>query len=303
MKKILSCLLLITYLSFASEDVDNTINPPLPQKKLEPQSLLQSSNNNPWVHSVGLINVYFGDGTLSQGFGALLKDGFFITSADLVFKNGYFPNKIDVKMQDDSAKPLICIANLEVKAIDEEKGLALLKTQNFTDEYCHIRSESFYHKRIYELYYLDIFSHRVPMNIAYDISKQDIQKKLFFPTILKQYSFDTQSIESEKRLFYFDPQREKNLFYALGIEKNSNIKIGNPFFDEQGNLIGIYTQTKYYRDPVIIHENIIKSFLCNLQANFKLDTWNKKDCKLFQDNLIENIKDIVQDADTQSRSH
>ena len=134
------------------------------------------------------------------------------------------------------------------------------------------------------------------MNIAYDISKLEMNEKMLFPLIKGQYTFSSNSINKQKHLFYYDKKLKRNLFYAYGIARNFDVKMGNPFFDEKGNLVGIYTRTAYYNEPVIVHENIIKSFLCNLQADFKLYTWNERDCKIFQYNLIENMKDIVQDS-------
>lgn len=293
---------MIFCVAFASEELKpesthkSAINRMLKSKK--PQEKLDLNDEKPpvWVHSIGLLTVYFDDGTLKQGFGALLREGHFITTADLVQNGKDFPKNIYVKMQDDSAKPLICVAKLEISALDTQKGLALLKTISYTDEYCNVRDESFYHKRIFNLYYLDIFAHRVPMNIAYDISKLEMNEKMLFPLIKGQYTFSSNSINKQKHLFYYDKKLKRNLFYAYGIARNFDVKMGNPFFDEKGNLVGIYTRTAYYNEPVIVHENIIKSFLCNLQADFKLYTWNERDCKIFQYNLIENMKDIVQDS-------
>lgn len=293
---------MIFCVAFASEELKpesihkSAINRILKSKK--PQEKLDLNDEKPpvWVHSIGLLTVYFDDGTLKQGFGALLREGHFITTADLVQNGKDFPKNIYVKMQDDSAKPLICVAKLEISALDTQKGLALLKTISYTDEYCNVRDESFYHKRIFNLYYLDIFAHRVPMNIAYDISKPEMNEKMLFPLIKGQYTFSSNSINKQKHLFYYDKKLKRNLFYAYGIARNFDVKMGNPFFDEKGNLVGIYTRTAYYNEPVIVHENIIKSFLCNLQADFKLYTWNERDCKIFQYNLIENMKDIVQDS-------
>lgn len=293
---------MIFCVAFASEELKpesihkSAINRILKSKK--PQEKLDLNDEKPpvWVHSIGLLTVYFDDGTLKQGFGALLREGHFITTADLVQNGKDFPKNIYVKMQDDSAKPIICVAKLEISALDTQKGLALLKTISYTDEYCNVRDESFYHKRIFNLYYLDIFAHRVPMNIAYDISKLEMNEKMLFPLIKGQYTFSSNSINKQKHLFYYDKKLKRNLFYAYGIARNFDVKMGNPFFDEKGNLVGIYTRTAYYNEPVIVHENIIKSFLCNLQADFKLYTWNERDCKIFQYNLIENMKDIVQDS-------
>lgn len=266
------------------------------QMQTESEDDLQEPKSPAWVHSIGLLTTYFDDGTLKQGFGILLRDGHFVTATDLIENNNSFPKSIYVKMQDDSAKPLICIAMLEISAVDVQKGLALLRTVGYTDEYCNVRSESFYHKRIFDLYYLDIFSHPVPMNIVYDPKKQDVEEDLFFPLIRDQYTFSVGSIDRQKRLFYYGKGLDRDLFYAYGIKRNFNVKIGDPFFDEKGNLVGIYARTSYYKEPVIVHSNIIKSFLCNLQADYNLYTWNRNDCKIFQHNLMENIKDIIQNS-------
>lgn len=105
-----------------------------------------------WVYSVALLKVYFSDGTYKEGYATLLKNGRYIASSETLYSNGLYPKTILAKMQDSSAKELICIASLHLEAMDRDQGLSLLKTADFRDDYCHKREESYYHARIYTKY-------------------------------------------------------------------------------------------------------------------------------------------------------
>lgn len=96
--------------------------------------------------------MYFSDGTYKEGYATLLKNGRYIASSETLYSNGLYPKTILAKMQDSSAKELICIASLHLEAMDRDQGLSLLKTADFRDDYCHKREESYYHVRIYTKY-------------------------------------------------------------------------------------------------------------------------------------------------------
>lgn len=250
-----------------------------------------------WVYSLGFLNVYFDDGTLKQGFGTLLKNGFFLTSSDLMSSGGALPKRIYVRMQDDSANSLMCVAYLEVRALDLDRGLALLQTLGFTDQNCNSRNESFYHKRIYDLYFVDLFAHSIPMDILHDSSDRNAKRKLYFPYFGKNYNFSIATMDTQGSVFFYDFNLKRYIFFGLKSSGNFDFLMGSPFFDESGDLVGIYTDAKQSEGVVIVHRNVIKSFLCNIESDFKLYLWNVEDCRAFQRNIIDNIKDIVQDRE------
>lgn len=64
-----------------------------------------------------------------------------ISLSETLYSNGLYPKTILAKMQDSSAKELICIASLRLEAMDRNQGLSLLKTADFRDDYCHKREE------------------------------------------------------------------------------------------------------------------------------------------------------------------
>lgn len=283
------CLVWIAFVVlFASENIEQS---DLYKKK---DNLQKEQAPSSWIHSVGMIVSYFDNGNMTQGYGVLLKEGYFITASNLVYNHQEYPKDIYVKMQDDSAKPLICVAKLQVKAIDEQKGLALLKTVAYTDDYCKERGQSFYHKRIYELYSLNPFLY--PVNTFFIDSVQNFEDFGFlYPNIGKQYTFSVNKIIKARKITYFDKNFKQNIFYAYLPENNldQQRELGKPFFDAKNVLVGLYAVTSYEKEAVIVNSNFIKSFLCSLQADFELSTWNKEDCRNFQQNLLKNMESIT----------
>lgn len=287
--KFFAYIIFVVVMLFASEDITSS------QEKFVKKDLLEDNyQKTPWIHSVGMIVSYFDSGSITQGYAVLLKNGYFLTSSRVIYDQESYPKNIYVKMQDDSAKPLICIAKLQVRAIDEQKGLALLKTIGYTDDYCEERPQSFYHKRIYDFYAVNPFLYRVDTYVVEKNQNFD-EVDFFYPMIKKQYSFNVEKVSKAKKNTYFDKNFKQDIFYAYILDQYLDIQkeLGKPFFDSKNRLVGIYTFTQYDKEPVVISDNFIKSFLCSLQADFELSTWNKKDCKAFQENLISNIKGIV----------
>ncbi|WP_104697796.1 MULTISPECIES: hypothetical protein [unclassified Helicobacter] len=287
--KFLFYIIFSSVVLLASEDVEHS------QEGFVKKNFLEDSHKRTsWIHSVGMLVSYFDDGSITQGYAVLLRNGYFLTASQVVNNQEKYPKSVYVKMQDDSAKPLICIAKLQVRAIDKQKGLALLKTVGYTDDYCEERPQSFYHKRIYDLYAINPFLYRVGTYVVEKIQYFNTVD-FFYPTIKKQYSFSVGKISKAKKVTYFDENFKQDIFYAYTIEQKLDLQkeLGKPFFDSKNHFVGLYTLTGYSKDPVVVSDNFIKSFLCSLQADFELSTWDKKDCKIFQDNLIDNIKSIV----------
>ncbi|PAF42092.1 hypothetical protein [Helicobacter sp. 11S02596-1] len=212
-----------------------------------------------WIYSTVIIKVYFDDGSLRQGFGLLLKNGFYLTSSELTYNRGLYPKQIVAKMQDDSAKPLICVAKLQLKAMDSDKGLALLKTTAFTDDYCNTRSESYYHKRIYDKYGKNIFS-TTP-------TKKLILGGLYFPIL---EDFDTLGVGRTipiKEESYYDNYSKKEIFYgySLPLETYQRFTFGKPYFNKDGEFLGIFSVAAQSYLPALVKKEIVQDFICELK--------------------------------------
>ena len=260
-----------------------------------PREKIPEEKTASWIHSIGLLIAYFEDGDLKQSYGTLLDDGYFITTATLVNSKQEYPKSIYVKMQDDSAKPLICVAQLQLQAVDDERGLALLKTIGYTDDYCTPRPQSFYHERIYKLYSLDIFARPVRV-FGIPSDGQDDKNELFYPLVRDRYSFSIGSMGGFSRVYYYDKKLKKDIFYGYAFQQEfeDSLELGKPFFDKYGKFVGIYSLTQHHDKPMLVDDSVVRSFLCNLQADFKLSTWKEKDCRSFQNNIITNIRDIAE---------
>lgn len=257
MLKKIACILfyLVGNLVWCSEDaneIDNANNEyyRLKQKDIEKDILSIVGEKASWIHAIGAITVYFDDGNLNYGFGVLLKDGKFLTSSEILRNYGKYPKKIEVKMQDDSAKPLICIANLQIEKLDNVKGLALLKTQNFTNDYCQERPESFYHKRIYDLFYLNIQANG-------SLNEGD---KIFYPDLSKRYSFEILENNIVSKIS-FDEMEQKEIVYSINSTKIQKMILGRPFFNENNEFVGMLTVSDHYPKPVVLDREVIINFL------------------------------------------
>ncbi|MGL2844073.1 hypothetical protein ACQKBC_06735, partial [Helicobacter pylori] len=141
-----------------------------------------------WIYSVALLKVYFSDGTYKEGYATLLKNGRYIASSETLYSNGLYPKMILAKMQDSSARELICIASLRLEAMDRDQGLSLLKTADFRDDYCHKREESYYHARIYAKY-AQIF-HSNPYT-----NQKTPNSDLYYPALNEGNSFSIQTTD------------------------------------------------------------------------------------------------------------
>ncbi|CBG39824.1 hypothetical protein [Helicobacter mustelae] len=205
-----------------------------------------------WVHSIGVLNVYFDNGTLQYGYGVLLKNGRFLTSSEILHNFGKYPRKIQLRMQDDSAQVLICIADLQIEAIDNTTGLALLRTQGFTDDYCKVRTESFYHKRIYDLFYLT--PQKLPPKAP--------ETMLYYPKVSKQYYFGV----LQNEILSTQELETGGAAYQIDDKKMNKMILGRPFFDKDGAFVGIFTIHADNAMPVVLDSTAVFLFLQNLRG-------------------------------------
>ncbi len=212
----------------------------------------------PWIRSVGLAMVSFDDGSFRSGFGILLPDNIFLTSAELGHNAASYPKNILLKMRDKSAGNLICIAQLQLKALDKVQGLALFKVANYTDDYCNIRSQSHYHQKIL-------------VHNTYDITKAKPSKTNDFYTVTTTFNNPNISVLKIK-----DTQKT----ISLPLQENQKVVFGRPFFSKNGDLLGITTMPHNAIRPIIIGHKEIKGFLCELDKNgFEVSDFVTKICR------------------------
>ncbi|CRF40467.1 hypothetical protein [Helicobacter ailurogastricus] len=171
---------------------------------------------HPWIYSTMFLTAYFGDGHYKQGYGLLLPRGHVLTSSELAYDKGMYATTFMAKMQDDSAPVLICVARLRIKAIDRNRGLALLNTHAFTNDFCQTRPESFYHARIYKKY---------AQNLLHAKNSPTLPgSPLYYPTV------------SDTNAFVVENARQ-TLEHLL--PKGNEVMDGQPFFNSAGVFLGM----------------------------------------------------------------
>ncbi len=209
-----------------------------------------------WVYSIALLKVYFSDGTYKEGYATLLENGRYIASSETLYSNGLYPKMILAKMQDSSAKELICIASLRLEAIDRDQGLSLLKTADFRDDYCHKREESYYHARIYAKY-AQTFRSNLYAN------QKTPNSDLYYPALNEGNSFSIQTTDiSVAELL----KSKKFLSLDASFKKGSVLWGGRPYFSEVGEFMGMASSTLESQESlVIIPKETIVRFLSALK--------------------------------------
>ncbi|MDO7253030.1 hypothetical protein [Helicobacter cappadocius] len=261
-KRIFSFLACFVFLAnafvFASEDVLEDEESTNLEGRFQ-KTQFDSLDSFKWVYGTAVITAYFKDGSFKQGFALLLQNGLYLTSSQLTYHLGLYPQKIVAKMQDDSADPLICVAELQLKAMDSNKGLSLLKTSAFTDDYCNVRTESYYHKRIYDKYAQKIFSKKP--------TKDLIQNGLYFPVIKEADTFGVQRTYPIREETYYNEKLEKEVSYGYSLPFNSYEKFtfGKPYFDKNGDFLGIFSIIEDSYLPVLIKKEIVQQFICETE--------------------------------------
>ncbi|WP_120945963.1 hypothetical protein [Helicobacter labacensis] len=203
-----------------------------PTKPISPKAPSVSAR---WIYSSAFLTVYFSDGHYKQGYGLLLQNGNYLSVASLVFDEGMYAQTIMARMQDDSAPMLICVARLHVKAIDHNRGLSLLGTYSFTNDYCQTRPESYYHARIYKKYAQDLLAYSHAPNT----------NTLYYPQVDSKDAFEVQRLHN-----FHDPSLQ-------------NLPLGRPLFNAQGVFMGVLDGNQ---DKLkVIKRGVVLDFLRALQ--------------------------------------
>lgn len=194
-----------------------------------------------WIKSIGLVMVSFDDGSFKSGFGVLLPDKMFLTSAELAHNASAYPKRILLKMRDESSENLICVAQLYLNLVDKTQGLALFKITDYTDDHCNIRNQSYYHKYMFENNAIKLTNMRAPSSSNFytiESSFDDLNVN-----VLRINDRKTLPIEDKKVIF------------------------GRPFFNKNGDFLGLTTMTKNEIKPIIISQKEIKNFICSMRSS------------------------------------
>ena len=200
-----------------------------------------------WIYGTAVITTTFLDGSIKRSYGVLLRDGMFVTSANMVYDKNVYARVSYAMMQDDSSIPFICVAKLSIKALDLQKGLAILETLEFTDIYCNSREKSYYHDRIYSGYWVDIFD-----------NKSDGQEAIVYSPYITQLN----SFAVEKNILQGNlkqlAEKESNDFEGY------KYAFGKGFYTHDGKLLGIIGADNG-GNPKLIKTKEIAEFLCELK--------------------------------------
>lgn len=207
----------------------------------------QISFQKQWIYGTAVITTTFLDGSIKRSYGVLLRDGMFVTSANMVYDKNVYARSSYAMMQDDSSLPFICVAKLSIKALDLQKGLAILETLNYTDMYCNERPKSFYHDRIYSRHWVDVFKHPTQSNPAV----------VYSPYITQLNSFATEKNILQENLKQV-AEKESNDFEGY------KYAYGKGFYTYDGKLLGIVGASND-NVPKLIRVKEISDFLCELK--------------------------------------
>lgn len=249
------------------------------------EDFLSVQKRFPWIKSVGLVMVSFDDGSFRSGFGLLLPEQIFLTSAELGHSAHAYPKSILLKMRDESAGNLICVAELRLKALDKILGLALFEVSGYTDDHCNLRSQSYYHSKILSQAY-DITKHKSAPKSAKPRDYYSVTTTFNNPNIsvlsIPSAGGDTGSAKSPAKTQPKNPQQKplEKLPQKLPIEDEQRIVYGRPFFDQSGSLLGIATMPNNAISPVIVGDGEIKRFLCGIdKSGFIVGDFVAKICR------------------------
>lgn len=212
--------------------------------------------NQDWIYGTAVITTTFLDGSIKRSYGILLRDGMYLTSANMVYNQNVYARSSYAMMQDDSTPPFLCVARLSIKALDLQRGLAVLETAEYTDMYCNVREKSFYHDRIYAKNWVDVFS-----NFG-DGEKYGV---LYSATISAINSFLTKATPIEGSL-------EDLAYTQTNNFAGYKYPYGKAYYTREGRLVGVIG-AKNDDEPIFIKRAQIASFLCELKEKKILENY------------------------------
>lgn len=211
-----------------------------------------------WIYSTAIIETLFTNGSFKKGLGTLLKNGLYITSSEVVYNGKVMPNKIYVKMLDDFSSSMICVAELGIKAVDLDAGLALLRVVNYTDSFCGLKPKTYYQDRIYKRFGIDVFAAN---------TKIKADTKAFYPYLNNNFAFEPKDLKLSKFATYYDFDRKREQVYGFEMNRDDyeEFTYGRAFYDKKGVFLGILSRAGVGYLPVFINRSVIQDFLCLVQ--------------------------------------
>lgn len=224
------------------------------QENLGKEEDVEIIKNQKWIYGTSVITTTFLDGSIKRSYGVLLKDGLFLTSANMVYDKNIYPRESYAMMQDDSSIPFICVAKLSIKALDLQRGLAILETSSYTDMYCNPEQKSFYHDRIYANHWVDIFEKD-------ETNKQGV---VYSPYISDLNSFYTRRSIVEDTLETLAKEESRDF-------EGYKYAYGKGYFTLEGKLIGVVGASED-ESPKLMRREEIADFLCELKEKKILQT-------------------------------
>lgn len=231
-----------------SLELDNPYAGMSEEEKKKKQAQEKIVVNQDWIYGTAVITTTFLDGSIKRSYGILLRDGMYLTSANMVYNQNIYARASYAMMQDDSTPPFLCVGKLSIKALDLQRGLAVLETAEYTDMYCNVREKTFYHDRIYTKNWVDVFS---------DYGESEKYGVLYSATISPINSFLTKATPLEGTL-------EDLAHTETGNFEGYKYPYGKAYYTKEGRLVGVIG-AKSDDEPIFIKRAQIAEFLCELK--------------------------------------
>lgn len=186
-------------------------------------------SKNSFIYSVAIIDAFFHNGVSKQGYGVLIKEGYIVTTSSLINEEHSFAKSIKVKVMDDNSGFLICDVSMMPKAVNDK--YAILEPNEYLDNACFKRPQSFYHQRINVKYGQAIGGR--------EVSRNEI---LVFPFLNENDTLSFKQIKASET-------------------KKYDVGFGLPVFSVKGEFMGFLSNLD---KKIVLSKNELKSFICDL---------------------------------------
>lgn len=200
-----------------------------------------------FTRSIAILSLFFDNGVQKSGYGVLLKNGYIITTANLVREMNSYIKTIQASMQSDDVEIITCAVNLRPKALG--KDLVLLEPISYTDKYCNVRPKSFFHQRVIVKYAKKLDRDNTINNLILRDSD------LLLPYIDKNFAIEYKKIKIS----------------SISTQK---IEFNLPVFLKNGEFVGFINDKNN-----ILTSNYINNFICNITSKKLIDISDlNRDC-------------------------
>lgn len=242
-------------------------------------SLISLSFSFDSVNSSLLIG-YKLDGKEYLSMGIFVKEGVVITSSNF-FSSKNLTKDITLYVNDTDKNPPICFAKLRVKAVDEDRNLALLEATSYLDVFCNnMGAPTNYHREFMKSNGIELFCKGCDLY-------PPIATKLEYVLFEKgEYLLKSKALT----LGYFyrsDGDRE----YVVGFSVDKKPKFpGTPYFGKDGMFYGLFTYGKYSSIGFdgVVSKGVVSAFICELQ-NSGIIEWDEPLCEAYKQSGLFSI--------------